>query len=174
MGEADKAKELLHERIGSYHSTAAGYCRNLVVDSILSANKSVASANDIEYLIDVILEEDLGIDRIDLCGVFGNILDNAVTACKEVASGRLIMLSAAVKGGCLVIRCKNTKANEIKFSKGKPLSTKGPDHGLGLTILEDIAKKYDGSFNIVCDDQYFQITVFLMCGAVNSAPLKLS
>lgn len=175
MKKIDELKELLQSIVGKAASLTTGYCSNLVVDSILTANKTIADEYDIEYVIDVILEDDVGIDQIDLCSVFSNILDNAVTACKDVNNDRLIMLSAAVKSGCLIIRSKNTKRNEIKLRHdNKLLSSKGsdPEHGLGLTILDDIARKYDGSMRINHDKEYFQITVFLMCGADSTAPLE--
>jgi len=170
-GETAKAVELIQQAVGKSEALAMGYCSNIVVDSILTSNKTIACEQNIEYLIDVILDDNIGIDQIDLCSVFSNILDNAVTACKAVESGRLIMLSAAVKANYLIVRCKNTKANEIKLTNDNKLaSSKGPDpeHGLGLSILGDIAQKYDGSINIKHDDKYFQITVFLMCGAQRS------
>jgi len=167
MQEINEAKTLLQQIADRSTALVVGYCRNLVVDSILTAKKLVAEELDIEYIIDVILEDNIEIAQIDLCSLFVNILDNAITACKSVDSGRLIMLSAAVKSGCLIIRCKNTKTNEIKLDNNRLLSSKdpSPDHGLGIAILNDIAREYDGSLNIVYDEEYFQVTVFLMCGA---------
>ena len=168
MQEISEAQTLLQQVADRSIALGVGYCHNLVVDSILTANKLIAEELDIEYIIDVILEDNIEIARIDLCSLFANILDNAITACKTVDSGRLIMLSAAVKSGCLIIRCKNTKANDIKLDNNKRLlSSKAPspDHGLGIAILDGIACEYDGSLNITYDKEFFQVTVFLMCGA---------
>jgi len=168
--ETAKAIDLLQQATGKTEAlTLTGYCSNTLVDSILTSNKIIAHEQNIEYKADVILDDNIGIDAIDLCSVFSNILDNAVTACKAVKSERLIMLYAAVKSSCLIIRCKNTKANDIKTTyENKLLSSKGSkEHGLGLAIIGDIAQKYDGSLNIKYDDKYFQITVFLMCGVTD-------
>ncbi len=77
-----------------------------VLDVLLREKESHAKQNHITVSQDVAIPENFGIDDMDLCVLFSNILDNAVTACKkETREERHIFLSAKVRakflGVCL-------------------------------------------------------------------------
>lgn len=58
----------------------------------------------------------------------------------------------------------NPKTHNIKKVGNKILTSKKTDtqnHGLGLEIIEDIAKSYNGKYTIEYDDTSFILIVYL-------------
>ena len=84
--------------------------------------------------------------KIDICSVFGNLLDNAIRASLQYKTNKdepEIYLTAGAKGDYLIIKCKN--------SSMKP-GDKPDGTGYGLKILKEIALKYDKEAFISVND----------------------
>ena len=91
-------------------------------------------------------------------GGFSNLLDNSIQgASNSGAAEKTIELRAAVQKDCLVIRCRNTAAAPEKKDRSDPLRS----HGLGLGILNRLAKQYDGRFQTEYSDGWFTSTLIL-------------
>lgn len=77
---------------------------------------------------------------------FNNILDNAIEACRSSESAEpYLSLSLTTSKGFISILVKNSKNPQTVFDH---TTTKKDsfNHGLGLSIIEDICHKYDGSW----------------------------
>ena len=102
------------------------------------------------------------INKVDLCIILSNALDNAVEACNKLPSPGVISVCAANQQGYFVLSIKNpTICSENYYDI--PLTTK-PDkenHGMGLYNIESTAKKHDGQIKIKCENGYFLLTVTL-------------
>ena len=83
----------------------------------------------------------------DLCSMVGNILDNAVNACMDMAEGpRWIVLSVTVMHGtqfCIV--ATNSFNGTVKLQDGRYLSTRVNGSGMGLTSIRTTAERCGGS-----------------------------
>lgn len=102
------------------------------------------------------------ISDYDLCGIFGNILDNALVAVKG-SKEPMIKLFIGKQMNMLYISCENPFEGELKRRGDKLITTKGsPEHhGLGITHVKEIAKGYDGAVNISTDNGRFLIEILL-------------
>jgi signal transduction histidine kinase len=126
-----------------------------------------AKRHGIKFYPDVDLDEDCIVPSIDIIRAFANILDNAVEGCLEVenASERIIIFSSAVKSGLFLVSCKNSM-NRAKLKKvnGRYFSTKSSsyDRGLGLAIIEDLARESNGGLTVASDGSYFQIRLSIV------------
>jgi len=94
-----------------------------------------------------------------------NILDNAVAACAKVEppDKRWLKLDIRLAHGLLVVDCKNARAGEILQKDSGFLTTreKKEGHGYGLSIIRDIAGRYDGLADISFSADSFSIRVTL-------------
>ena len=82
----------------------------------------------------------------DMVVLLSNLLDNAIEACNSSGSSEThISLILKTSKGFLSILVRNSKNPQTKFSH---TTTKKDsfNHGLGLSIVEDICHKYDGSW----------------------------
>ena len=94
----------------------------------------------------IFLPEKSMIQPSDLSSVLFNILDNAIEACRSSEDlKKNLSLSLTTSKGFLSVLVRNTKDPQVVFNH---ITTKKDSvyHGLGLSIIEDICRKYDGSW----------------------------
>ncbi|MCQ2798163.1 MAG: GHKL domain-containing protein [Bacilli bacterium] len=105
-------------------------------------------------------------NELDIYSLFGNIIDNAIEAVREVSCKERKTISLVVenKGGITNISCINYSIHTIDPKKGIPTSKKKDKdyHGYGLKSIKRIAEKYGGDVNISCEHHTFNITVYLL------------
>ena len=108
-----------------------------------------------------------GINELDLCDLLSNILENAVTACRNMPeiSNRFICLEISQDGSIYYFLVKNSIAESV-LSYNPNLETTKIDknvHGLGTAIIKDIANKYNGRYDFYELDNTFCCSVVLKC-----------
>lgn len=138
------------------------FCQNQVVEALLQNKYSMAKDSNIKMEIAVHLDSETGIDDLHLCSVFSNLIDNALEACSKITDPEIlpyITVTCYEKAAFLIIKVTNSKQNKILLSRDKRiLSTKQDTskHGLGLKIVENIAKLYNGELRIRYSDHEFE------------------
>ncbi len=102
------------------------------------------------------------ISDYDLCGIFGNILDNAIEAI-EGMEAPVIKLFIGKQLDMLYISCKNAYEGERTKRGESFVTTKdSPEsHGLGIPRVREIAKLYGGEVNISAESGEFLIEILL-------------
>ncbi|MFR5952305.1 MAG: ATP-binding protein [Coprococcus sp.] len=100
---------------------------------------------------------------MDLCLIFGNLLDNAVTACRHVRTdARFIRLSADLDTpGHLYITMVNSFDGNVCTRNGKYISTKERKSGIGLASIQATIQKYHGSSNFYTEQHEFISNIML-------------
>ena len=137
------------------------YCQNNLLQAILEGKRLRAEQNHIQVSYEILLPEKLSVDTSDLSSVFFNLLDNAIEACN--ASGNPnpeIRLSANISNGFLTIYMHNTK-NPAQTFTHKTTKSKSDSHGYGLSIIEDICQRYNGSYQWIDRGNMFDSVVLL-------------
>lgn len=71
---------------------------NVTVDAILSAKLAQARSEGIPVTVEANLPPELTLTDVELSIVLGNLLDNAIEACREAAGDRFIRLSLNASG----------------------------------------------------------------------------
>ncbi len=143
--------EGINEYLDRYISTipendTVRYCKNSAVNAILNFYNRLAHVHEIVPDWQVALPEDIDIDDTDLCIVIGNILENAVNACRNIADGsRYIQLTVAVKNSNLCIVAVNPYSGKLRHKDGRYYSTNRKGSGIGLSSITSIAEKNGGT-----------------------------
>ena len=109
----------------------------------------------------ILLPEKISINTTDLSSIFFNLLDNAIEACS--ASGNPdpeIRLSANISNGFLTVYMHNTK-NPMQTFTHKTTKSEPGSHGYGLSIIEDICQRYNGSYQWIDHNNTFDSIVLL-------------
>ena len=125
---------------------------NVMLDAILGSKLSLAKQRNIEVNAKASIPEKLQITDVDLCVLIGNLLDNAMEACKKTKDNAdlefdrpFIRIYIGMKGYHLYICVTNSVYGEIKKSGGRFISTKdSPTHGFGLMRIDKVCEKYGG------------------------------
>lgn len=132
---------------------------NRMADAILNSKLSLAAEREITVRTDTNIPVALSMSELDLCIVIGNLMDNAMEACMELpAEKRLIRLYMEMKGNYLYLALTNTAGGKKKQSFK---TTKGSGHGLGISRIDAIVKKYGGYVTRASEDEAFSTEVLL-------------
>lgn len=157
--ENEKAIEyidnLSKERLSSRDRIKTG---NLILDGLLAHKIEIADANDIRISASVDFSSLNSIENTDLCIIFGNLLDNALEACKQVHDGtRFINLRGRQVGETMIYVIENSFSGKISFAGDIPVTTKTDKrlHGLGLNSVKLTMDKYAGTVAFSSKGQVF-------------------
>ena len=137
------------------------YCQNNLLQAILEGKRLRAEQEHIQISYEILLPEKISINTTDLSSIFFNLLDNAIEACS--ASGNpdpAIRLSANISNGFLTVYMHNTK-NPMQTFTHKTTKSEPGAHGYGLSIIEDICQKYNGSYQWIDHNNTFDSIVLL-------------
>lgn len=139
------------------HSSQLGQCENPLVDAFLFSRIREARQAGIPVEASVVLPRRLPIANVDLVILFGNLMDNAVEACGQVASP-FIRLEAGLRKDYLVVTETNpAPADDTRKKRRIPQL----ERGIGLHILTDLAGRYHGSCIQEVRDGQFTVSIAL-------------
>lgn len=138
---------------------------NKILDTILTGKSLYCQSNWIE-LTNVVDGEALGfMDPMDICTLFGNMIDNAIESVMKIdrKEQRLIHLIVAKKKGFLRIRMENCYVVEPKLEKGILITSKKDKkyHGYGMKSIQSTVKKYGGSTTFSSDNGWFELRILI-------------
>lgn len=144
------------------------FCHNSLLNTILQVKKTEAAKRNIECQFQIILPdkfETLLPDTV-LTSLFCNLLDNAIESCEnvrqqEIRQKPLIIMSVNYQANMLIISQKNSKNPEIIFNHETSKEQQQELHGLGLHMIEDIAKEYDGAVEWKDEGEMFESNLML-------------
>jgi len=143
---------------------------NLAINSVLNHKHQVISESQIKMRSLIEVPKHVHINDVDLCIIFGNLLDNAIEAVnhlpleKKIITVRIRYDGEKDGGGNLFIRIKNPHLNVLsKGGLGGFLTSKHNQdkHGLGLYSVKRTLEKYDGTLDIVSDEKEFVATALI-------------
>lgn len=128
------------------------YTENAPVNAVLAMKMQQAEKDGIDLRVFVNLPAELpNVEIVDLNLLFINLLNNAITACQNlpVATEKIVEVKASVvHTDNIVIKTTNPFTDLNRSVNGRLKTTKDDanNHGFGLMIIEEIVKKYNGSF----------------------------
>jgi len=159
----ERKDEEARRRLDGALETVAGhsrrFCDHPVVDALMADKSRLCGELGIRLTYALDIPESLTISGMELCAVFANVLENAVSACGSCEpGGRFIDLKAHTAGGFFIFRALNSAcpARQARRS-GSRLS----EHGWGLSILREIAARHAGELKTERSQDAFQTVMWL-------------
>lgn len=120
------------------------FCENSIVNAVLWKKQNETLEKGLEFTAEIDRAEQFPLDRIDVCSLLANLLDNAIREAEE--PGGFVRILIGRKHGLLIIDVSNSTLREHSGTEKLPKTTKDGDHGHGMEIAEKIARKYNGKF----------------------------
>lgn len=161
----EKASEL------SFLQSEKVYCDNSAVNALLCYYKEQAEKEHVKTAFQVSLIEKIPVTDTELCIILGNLLENAVEACRRmVSSDRFIWLELSmISGELLMVSVKNSYEGVIHQAQdGAFFSSKMKGRrGIGISSVLSIAEKYHGMSRVEYEDQIFRVSLLLSGGQVS-------
>ena len=146
-GNCEKTHKLIHTALETFQNDRFHpYCEDNLILVILESKRMLAEHSGINVNYQIFLPEKSLIQPTDLSSVLFNLLDNAIEACSSSGFDKPhLSLSLTTSKGFLSILVRNSK-NPLEVFDHNTTKENTFYHGLGLSIIEDICRKYDGSW----------------------------
>ena len=167
-GEKKEAEMLIQEMLNdgiSNRTSEVSRSGNIVVDSLVNYKHDLAEKEGIMFEANVFIPVSLPFQSGHLAVVLGNLLDNALEACRGVPEvQRYIKLDISYVKEMLQICIRNSyHATHRKDSSGRYLTTKKDTlyHGIGLSSVEQAVSCYHGEMTAEGTGNEFRVSVVM-------------
>ena len=155
-GDAERAREYvleLDEQLMNVDTLLK--TGNVSLDAILSAKLAQAKSEKITVTVKANVPDGLTVSDLELSIIVGNLLDNAIEACRGAEGERFIRLFLGMKGKMLYFSMLNA-AGAKREKVGSLFKTgKSGAHGFGLKRAEAIIKDHGGWVKYNSEDGAF-------------------
>ena len=135
-----------------------------VITSFLNFKLKEAKSNNIDVeVISNINDEEIYIDKEDICRIINNIMNNIIEALQE-CEAKKVKFFIGISGEYLIIKSENPYRGNL-LTDGEKIITSKQDrtkHGYGLKSIKNIAEKYNGFMSIIYDNNKFKIDVEML------------
>ena len=128
---------------------------NVSLDAIFSAKISQAKAENIAVTVKANVPDTLTISDLELSIIIGNLLDNAIEACRTVTGERFIRIFISMKGTMLYFSMLNAAGAKKKKTGSLFATHKDGVHGFGLRRAEAILEEHGGWVKYNSEDGAF-------------------
>lgn len=144
---------------------------NLVVDALLADKAARARRERIQVEISLCDLTGLALRPHEICGLLGNLLDNALEANLLVSKERFLRVTCRDRSDCYYIKVENAfaerpekKGEGIVLESGKSDRRNRVGHGLGLRSAERIVHGWGGDLIMESGGDRFAVVVRLPKG----------
>jgi sensor histidine kinase regulating citrate/malate metabolism len=120
---------------------------NITLDAILNSKVSIANNYNIKINLDAYAKEKMTVSDLDLCIIIGNLMDNAIDACRliENKNQRFITIYIGMLNRQFYISITNATNARFRNESGVFITTKDRlMHGNGLNRIDMTVDKYNG------------------------------
>lgn len=134
------------------------YCKNNSLNALLNHYMRQCKTEKIQFNCKVsIPDKDISISTIDLCNIIGNLLENAVLACRELSEEeRKIDIKILERNmSNLYIVATNSFNGFVKQKNNTYITTRRSGSGIGLKSITSAAETYGGSAEFRNSDNEF-------------------
>lgn len=101
----------------------------------------------------------------DIYAIFGNALDNAITAVLDLkeAEKRVISVKIMNQKDLLMIQIQNYYEHPLQFEGELPVTTKKNKraHGFGMKSIRYTAEKYNGTITVSAKENFFMLQILI-------------
>ncbi len=130
---------------------------NTALDAILSTKIAIAESKGIAVNTKIQIPEDISVEPIDMCVIFGNALDNAIEACERIETeNKNISITIICKDEAILCKVVNSAPKPVNSLLGTSKADK-KNHGFGLENIKTTLAKYNANPTIERTDTEFTL-----------------
>ena len=165
ISEKDKIAYLNKMEIEIQQYEAENKTGNRILDTILTTKSLNCQEKEIQMTCVADGKALDFLNPMDICSIFGNALDNAITSAEKVENPekRLIHVTVAQEKSFLRIKIENSFQGEVRMKNQLPVTTKADRryHGFGVKSMKEVAEKYKGSLTVSVKDGWFELRILI-------------
>ncbi|MDE7242965.1 MAG: GHKL domain-containing protein [Oscillospiraceae bacterium] len=138
------------------------FSHNFALNAVCTNCAAQARQYNIDFDVRLSVPERLPISEPELCALLGNLLKNALEACRKIhQTAPFILVRGRWKKGHLVLVVDNSCEQEPKWDNNRLLSTKHDGYGIGTWVVQETAERYNGIAEFTYRDGVFSASVLL-------------
>ena len=162
-GDLEKIKEYLYNVIQKIPTMHMHFCKNQVIDSVISYYCALAERNTIPFHVQIDLPAQISVDETDFCLVLSNLLENALEASLKTAKfrQRIDIKIYRHASNLVLIQIENAFDGKIQQKHGIFLSSKRNENGIGIQSVRHIVEKTGGGCDFTYDNGIFTAKIML-------------
>nr|UWI51155.1 GHKL domain-containing protein [Clostridioides difficile] len=139
---------------------------NMILDIIINEKSETSAKKGIKFICDINFSKLDFIKPIDVSSIFANILDNAIEACEKISDeniNKYIRIKGTITKSFFVLKCENSKANNIISNKNILLTDKMDKfiHGIGIQNIKSSLEKYKGELLFENQKDKFILNIYI-------------
>ncbi|MDY2588695.1 MAG: GHKL domain-containing protein [Agathobacter sp.] len=160
-------KYIIHQKENLPQTFTTINCGHPIIDAILTNKYVTAKDLNIKFKYSVILPEHFPINDIELTGILGNLLDNAIEACQKVnytSTSPYIEVSIRPRRNMLHFFIKNSSTGNYLYNKAGQLKTTKSEkehHGNGIANVVSLIEKHSGFYKIMAEPEWFSVNIYI-------------
>ncbi len=137
------------------------FCRNTVLDAILSGYIRMAEDLDVKVETRLAIPDELPFDAVELSTVFANALENSIHACEKLPKEERLIRCTCVNEPQFIFEISNPCKTPVRFGPdGVPLSdSKG--HGIGTRSIVAFTEKHNALCRFKQEGGWFKLQIIL-------------
>lgn len=170
-GQTEEASAYITRMTGNLRAQFGDINTNHTVVNII-LNQKYQTARDQKIAMTFVINDlsGLTISEEDLVTLLTNLLDNAIEACekfddKNASIKKTIQFKMVIEESQLILSVRNP-VNQPVLVKNNTVVTSKKDaayHGIGLSNVDVVVKKYHGTSLLKCEDGWFSFAAMLPC-----------
>lgn len=138
---------------------------NIELDALVQYYSNLAKSDGILFRTRLRLPTKLDFPILDLCGLLGNLLENAVEACQRQQRGeKTIFIAGQLQDNQLEFVIDNSFDGELRTRGCGYLSSKRSGFGLGISSVLETVERFHGVINLYADSKGFHAELSLPLG----------
>lgn len=163
QNDVPQAQQYLDELLPDvYACTQVVHTGNPLVDAILSEKYEKAASLGLSMRFMLSNLKNIPLSQKDIVVVLSNLLDNALEVATTIPASEIqIKLQQGDNDFVLSVRNRVRETVLIENNMPPPTSKSQPGHGVGLSNVINVLKKYDSTYSISCRNGWFQFTALL-------------
>lgn len=144
-------------------NVSVNFCSNAALNALFGYYREMADSENVKTNWKIELPEPLTVSELDMAALFGNIMENAISACAVLPEEeRYFNLTAELRhGNSLYVVSTNSFNGKVRKGKDGYHSTKHSGQGTGLLSIAAVAEKYGGSAQYSNNNKEFYVDVLI-------------
>lgn len=170
-GKTAEASEYITRMTGNLRAQFGDLNTNhTVVNIILNQKYQTARKKGIGMTFAINDLSELTMQEEDLVSLLTNLLDNAIEACERLddenaSDHKTIQFKMVIEEDQLILSVRNPVNKPVQIKNNTVVTSKRDSlyHGIGLSNVDTVVKKYHGTSVLTCEDGWFSFAAMFPC-----------
>mgnify|MGYP002509677608 CR=1 FL=1 len=165
-GDCSKIQKHIQQYLdGTMADKAPPFCENIPLNTILKHFAGLAEKEGIRTEVKACVPQKLELTETEVCVLVGNLMENALEACRRQTKGERYILARLEKREkqMFFISVQNSYSHTIIEKQKKFISSKRNEYGIGMLSISHIVKQHEGMMRVQYSEGVFTVNVLMNC-----------